>query len=269
MWEAFGVSLSSVLVACSVLGIIGYLFRTLLGTWFSERIRQSVKHGFDLSLEQYKNEIGRITTQYGAVQSAANAALIEGQRVSAEWRIKAADAMWRSVLALRDRTNAPLTLLDVLNPNEYQLFVTRSDFRSCVLGLEEAQILSTPDIEQARLFLGEKLYAMVFSYRAIVGRICFLLKKEVQDGRVSPWFENDGTKRLLREVLASEEVEQFEGLTGGRIGWMRKLLEAKILDDLRRVIAGTQLVDEGLEQAQRILEVVQTVESQAAEGRRV
>ena len=261
LWDAFGVSLLSILVAYSVIGITAYLLRT----WFSERIRQSIKHDFDLSLERYKGEVARMTTQYSAVQSAANSALIEGQRVSAEWRVKAADAMWRSVLALRDKTNHLLMLLDIFRPEEYQVFVTKSDLRSIVLGLEEAEILSTPEMDQARPFLGEKLYAMTFSYRAIVGRICFLLKWDVQKGHVSPWFQDDGIKRLLREVLAPQEMEQFEGLTRRRVMWMRNLLEAKILDDLRKVIAGTQLVDEGLEQAQRILGMVQTLESLAVD----
>ena len=46
-------------------------------------------------------------------------------------------------------------------------------------------------------------------------------------------------------------------------------MEPKIVGHLRRLIAGTQSEDEGLEQEQRILEVVQPLESSAAEGCRV
>lgn len=232
-WEAFGASLLGFLILASVLGITGYLLRT----WFAERIRQSIKHTLDLGLEQYKDEIGRTTAQYNAMHSAANAALIEGQRVSAEWRIKAADTIRRDVLALRNKTSAPLTELDILDPVEYQLFVTDSRSRSSVLRLEDRQMVATHDIEQARPFLGEKLYALVFIYRAIVGRICFLLERDVQKGHITLWFQDDGIKRLLREVLTPDEMKQFEGLTKLRVKWTRNLLEEKILHDLRRVIA--------------------------------
>ncbi len=257
LWEAFGLSLLGSLAIIAILGLIGYLLRT----WFSERIRQSIRLDFSLGLEQYKDEISKITTQHHAMHSAANAAMIEGQRVSAEWRIKAADEMWREVLRLRNETSNPLTMLDIFMPDEYQLFVTDNRVRSSVLKIEDSQVLANPSIEQVRPFLGEKLFALLFMYRAIVGRICFLLERDVQRGHVTPWFEDDGIHQLLREVLTKEEMKRFEELTDHRVRWMRNLLEGKILDDLRRVTGGTQSVDDGLEQASRILHAVQSTDS--------
>ena len=259
--EALDVYLFILLLAFSVPTIAFFLLRT----WLAARITQSIKHHFDLALEQYKAELGKTTIQHHSLQSAANAALIEGQKVSAEWRVKAADTMWRNVLCLRNKTST-IILFDILVPSEYQVFVTDSAFRSSVSSIEDLGILQTPDIEQSRPFLGERLYAMVFAYRAIRARICYLLDRDVQKGHITPWFRDDGVKRLLQGVLSPEDFRDFERMPRPRIYWISNLLEAKILDDLRRVIAGTQSVDEGLEQARRILEVVQTVGPDRSEG---
>ena len=260
-WEALGPFLLAVLLVSSAWTLALYLLRT----WLAERLIQSTKHDFDLAIEQHKAELGKATDQYLALQSAAHSALIQGQRVSAEKRVQAAETTWRSVLDIRNKTATPLMMLDILNPSEYQLFVTKKGFRATVPNLEDLQVLETPDIEQSRPFLGDKLFAMVFVYRAIRGRICFLLDRDVQKGHVTPWFQDDGVKRLLQEVLSSEELEDFERLSKLRIRWVNNLLEQKILEDLRKVIDGTQSVDEGLEQARRILEAVRAVESDASE----
>ena len=260
-----GGSLLGTLVAASVLGLVGYLVRT----WLAEHLRQSIKHSFDLELEHFKNEIGKLTAQYNAMQAAANAVLIEGQRASAEWRIKAADKIWRSVLELRDERFTCVTMLDILHPDEYQLFVTNVGYRSTVPQFEDMRLLIIPSVEQARPYVGEKLYALVYSYRAIVGRICYLLGRDIQNGHVHPWFKDGGIRRLLSEVLTQEELKQFETLKSSRVKWTRNLFETRILHDLRRVIAGTHSVDEGLEQAHRIMEAVQVLESQATENRGV
>lgn len=263
LWEAFGGSLLGSLIGVFALGILGFLLRT----WFGERIRQSIRHDFSLGLERYKDEIGKRTAQHIAMQSAANAALIEGQRVAAEWRIKACDAMWREIVEFKDKASSPMTMLDLLNPDEYQGFVTDSRFKSSILTGEEFLSLFSRKIEQERPFLGENLYALFFAYRAIIGRICYLLETDVAKGYVNPWFQDDGVRHLLRLVITPEQIKQFEELKYDRVHWMTNAIEGNILDELRRVIAGTQSVDDGLEQAKRILEEVQVVVSQTNEKR--
>ena len=44
--------------------------------------------------------------------------------------------------------------------------------------------------------------------------------------------------------------------------WMRNLIEGKMLDRLRRVIAGEVSTNEGIEQARRVREVVREVEAE-------
>ena len=160
-----------------------------------------------------------------------------------------------------------MTMLDILDPDEYQSFVTDSRFRLSIPTEKDLVSLLSQRIEQERPFLGEELYALFFVYRAIIGRICFLLERDVAKGYVKSWFQDDGIRQLLRLVLASEQVKEFEELTFVHVNWMTNAIEGRILSELRSVIVGTQSVDDGLEQASRILEAVQAVESQASEKR--
>ena len=252
----FPVAVSLVLI---VVGVPIYVFRT----WISQRVKQSVIHEYAQDLESYRDEIGRLTTQLHAVQSTANAALIEGLRVSAEWRIKAADALWREVLRLRNESPSVLTMLDVLAPGEYQAFVTNERFQPLVPDMiVVGPIYANFEIEHVRPFLGERLFTLFFIYRAVNGRICFLLERDVKNGRVTPWFADNGIHRLLNEVLTPEEFSQFSNLPGRHVHWVRSLIEGKILDHLRKVIAGEISTTEGLEQARKVQEIMRSIESE-------
>ena len=232
-------------------------------TWLGERIRRSVASDYDRALEEHRDALARITDQISAVQSAANAALIEGQRVSAEWRAKAVDDLWREVLRIRNESPAALTMLDILLPEEHQQFVTDPRLRASVPELdEEYATFSDPEVEYVRPFLGEHLFALFFIYRAVNGRICFLLERDVKAGEVKPWFDDAGIQQLLRTILTEDEIRSLGKLRHGHVHWMRNLIEGKMLEHLRRVIAGEVSTEEGIEQARRVRDVVRNIEDE-------
>ena len=216
---------------------------------------------YSRNLEEHRDALARISTQLSAVQSTANAALLEGQRASAERRANAVDALWREILRIRNDSPAAVTMLDILLPSEYGKFVTENRFRSLVPEVEETvTIFLDPEIERVRPFLGERVFALFFIYRAVHGRICVLLESGVKARRVLPWFEDAGIHQLLGTILTDHELRAFTELTHGQVQWMRNLIEGKILDQLRRVIAGEVSTTEGLEQAQRVQEIMREVE---------
>ena len=127
LWQTVGASALGVAIVVSVLAFVAFLLRT----W----IKGYIRHGFDLDLENYKDEISRSTAQHVAMQVAANAGLIEAQRVAAEWRIKAAEALWLEVVRISDEASNALSMLDILNPSEYQHFVDRPNIRATKLNI--------------------------------------------------------------------------------------------------------------------------------------
>ena len=101
-------------------------------------------------------------------------------------------------------------MLDILLPEEYQDFVTNPRLRSSVPEFEkEYSIFSNPQIEYVRPFLGEHLFTLFFIYRAVNGRICVLLERDVKAGEVKPWFDDAGVHRLLRTILTEDEIRDL------------------------------------------------------------
>ena len=257
-------------VVVAGIGVVIFWARAWIGTRIREAIHVSAQKG----LEEYKSdlrsdentlleEVRKLNTQLQAVQGTANAGLIEGQRVAAEWRAKTADAIWREVLRLRHDTPAVLTYLDILTPDEYQLFVTRTDLRELALSLnDERTWFWNPDAEQVRPFLGEELFLKFFIYRAWLGRVAYLLERDVRRGEVKPWFQDAGIRRqLLPMVLDEEELKQLDELPATQFSWTLNALEGKILDQLRKVVSGEVSTTESLEQARRVRALIQTLEA--------
>ena len=56
--------------------------------------------------------------------------------------------------------------------------------------IEDMKVLETPEIDRARPFVEESVYALASSYVTIRGRFLFLLLRDVENGHVLPWFED-------------------------------------------------------------------------------
>ena len=154
-----------------------------------------------------------------------------------EWRLRAVDTMWQAVLEVKEKSSGPLTFLDILRPSEYQKFITDQRFNAQLLSDEDITKKLTVDFERARPLAGDELFRLVFLYRAVRFRICLVLVQGVEAGHVSPWFQDDGLKQHLGNLLSPQEMEVFEAADPPQLRWVLNLLEQKILAEIRRVIA--------------------------------
>ena len=248
----------AVFIVLAVVGVMAYALRE----WMSTHIRLSVKHQFDLDLEEFKNEIGQLSAQLNSVQSVTNAALVGGQAAILDRRIEAASDLWKEVLRLRNEAHPVLGLLDLLYETEYQRFVCRPAMKKMVPDIEETMSHFSPVIDRVRLFVGEETFMKYFIYRATTGRILVLLSMDVKAGLVTPWYNDEGIKEQLSALLSDEELKEFQRLRLGRIRWLEEVVENKILSDLRSWISGEQLAGEVLAEAQKIRVAIQSDETQ-------
>ena len=250
-----------VLLATLLFGALIPVVAFIGKTWISERIRHSVAAEYNRDLEDHRDELARGSSQLSAVQSTANAALLEGQRAFAERRASAVDALWQEVLRIRDESPTAVTMLDIFLPSEYQEVFTSDRFLPLVPEWEEGySAILNSEIDRVRPFLGERAFTLFFIYRAVHARICFLLETGVKAGEVKPWFEDAGIHQLLRTVLSGSDFQAFTELNHGHVGWMRSLIEGEILDELRKIVAGEVSTAEGFEQARRVQEIMRDVE---------
>ena len=248
-------SLGATGLALVILGIIAFVIRT----WVATFIERSIGHAFDLQLEQFKEDIRGSTAQILALQSAANTSLNEGQRVAAERRIQAADRMWQEILRLKHETLFQIKLLDMADDSgEYDVLLRNPGLQISQASLLE-KYLDITVLEQERPFIGDKVFALCDGYRTIVLQMVLLLSNSVKNGHMNLWHEDEHTLSVVREMLSPEEIEEFWLYKPGHAVWTTNLIEEKILDNLRRVVAGAQSVEEGVELGREILKAVAQV----------
>lgn len=249
----------SAIAALAVLAIAS-LGIYVLRVWIGERIRQSVTHDFNVDLEEFKDDLSRLSTQLNSVQTAANAALVEGQRASAEWRMKAVDQLWSEVVRIRTELPVAVGFQDILLSRELNEPRVLRDLGEMADENMSEPVLHDNGVERVRPFVGESLYLKFFIYRAVTGRVAYLLEKGLKARRLAPWYEDAGVQQLLGYVLTKDEVRQLKKTDVEQLRWVHNTIEAKILEGMQRLIAGEVSSQESVEQAQTILKQVQSIQ---------
>lgn len=243
-------ALGTTAVSSALLLGLAWLFRT----WITERLKNAVKHEYDREIEAYRSTLA-------LVQSAT----AEGQRAAVEARIEAFDRLWRAMLAVRDNTGAITTFLDILTVDEYSQLKDHSDFQNLVGDLNQQRVQAMiPDsrLEEVRPYVGEYLWALFFAYQAVHLRIVFLAwSAATEDHEKIHWHQDSGIRQLLKVILSSEELEQFDETGLGKIALFRRLAESKVLAEWRRLLSGAAAGDEAMEQGQRILKAATEVKA--------
>lgn len=258
--------ISNIITSSAVSGLLIWLSRE----WISARIKASIQHEYDQKLEAHKarlkaeNEISLLELRTAlereaALHAAAYASFSEGQKAAMERKLNAFERFWNTVLKLRDSLPPLLTLIDILSVDEYEGAITNSTFKSLALELSHEKITNTANsifgsIEETRPYVGEYMWAILFSYRAIMFRLLLLLRDGIDDPKKMNWHKDSGIRALMTVVLTPEELREFDGTKIAKVSWLQQRLESKILSASRKVISGEEFGAESLEQAKLIQE---------------
>lgn len=126
--------------------------------------------------------------------------------------------------------------------------------------------LAAQDIEEVRPYVGECIWAVFFCYQAILLRILVLMHLGRTDAEKIEWHKDTGNRNLLKALLTSEELQEFDDTTFGKVSWLQRRLELKLLTAAQKIISGASFGSESLEQARLIqLRIAQLSPSKAVE----
>lgn len=267
--------IANIITSSAVSGILIWLSRE----WISARIKASIQHEYDQKLEAHKarlkaeNEVALLelrTTieREAALHTAAYASFSEGQKAAMERRLNSFERLWNTVLKLRNNLPPILTIIDILSIDEYEGFRTHQTFQASAQEFSEEKILSIANsifgsIEEVRPYVGEYMWAILFSYRAIMFRLLLLLHKGLDDPAKMNWHKDQGMRGLMNVVLTPEELKEFDKTNYAKVSWLQNHLEWKILSESRKVISGEEFGAELLEQAKLIQERISQMQSKA------
>jgi len=265
--------LSSAVVSGALAAMLVWLSRE----WISTRLKASIQHEYDQKLESLKAQLKAESDvalvalrasieRQASLLAAAHSSFAEGQKAAMERKLQAVDTLWCKVLQMRARLPALLGFIDILTVDEYKGIKDHKTFRQLSEGWSTEKISELVDnsVEQVRPYIGEFIWAVFYSYQAVMLRILFLLHAGRDDAEKLEWHKDTGTSQLVRAVLTDTEFQEFEETRFGKIMWLQRKFEAKILKAAHMLISGEQFGTQALEQARRIQERIAELQAQNA-----
>lgn len=222
--------------------------------WLSTRLRTSIQHEYDIKLETLKSDLSR----QAAFHATAYASFAEGQKAAMERKLQAVDKTWRALIDFRSKLPAILGFIDILTVDEYKGAKDHPTFVSLTGELSEDKIINLApwDIEDVRPYVGEYIWSLAFIYRAIFLRTTLLLFMGRTDAEKIEWHKDSGIQQLLSAALSKDEKTSFEQQQFGKILWIQRQLESKILSALHKIISGEDFVTPSIEQLRIIQDTI-------------
>lgn len=265
--------LSSAGASAALAGVLVYLSRN----WLSERLRHSIKHEYDLKLTHLNNELKaeserNVILLKSSIESEAekvrlaNASISQTQKLSIEKKLSAIETLWEGVLAARKNIPVVMGFIDILTEDEYSSMKDHRDFQAMVGELSTQKMTqmyedNVGSRERVRPYVGEYTWALVSTYQAIILRTALLIQMGQEDSKKLNWHLDSGIRQLLNSALSRAELAEFDDTKIGKVNWIQRKFEFKILAAMQVVISGEQFGDEALKQAQKMEEKVQKLKN--------
>ena len=260
----------------------GLLTATLIflaKSWISQRLKSAIEHEYAQKLETYKayltsehalalEELKTRNAECQAVQADARASFTASHIIGHEKKLQSLETFWSAIVQLRGATStAAFIFLDIYLPEEYDTLLTNKNVTPDLDRLTEKSLtdnfgLKSSEIDKARLYAGEYIFALFWAYRAITGRIALKLMLGKRKGKIDDWAADEIFRRLIKRVFSSEEIAEFDKLKVKRIEWIRNQIEQKILTHSAEIISGEVSSRQMLEQAKEIAVVASALEAE-------
>lgn len=226
--------------------------------WVSERLRQSIGFEYARALEEFRAAIAK----YESVQAAAISSLTTVHLAGHTRRLAAIETIWSETIRLRQRTPLYASRADILVAHEFEsAFENDRAYAAAIQQVsrhdEVTDLLDDrADVEVARAFCGEYLFALFFAYRAFTARVAALLRDGFEKRRVRCWHDDPHLQHLVRTVPTADEVREIEALPVMRLRNTQAVIERKMVQHITDVLSGKAAADANLLEARNIVRAV-------------
>ena len=273
-------------IAAPLSAIVAFALVWFFRTWISTQIRASIRHEYDQKLVAYKAEIEKtkevmlLKLQHEidskiSIYEAAQSSLSDSYKASMERKLDSIGLLWDDVLKLRKTMPPAMDLLDAFGPGEIQEYLgarqqpnmdrlfpywNSDEFRRKMTEMD-------PSIEKIRPYVSHYLWAVFFSYKVIHIRLLTLVQSPFSDEEKFRWYEDEGTYGVIKNILNSRDIKEFDDLRKGRYSWLRRKLETLMLLEMGRIISGEKASLESLENASSLLQQAEQLVSSSQDQR--
>jgi len=272
--QEFAISLlSSAGVSVTLSAAVIWLARN----WVSERIKNSIKHEYDLQLSVTNSKLKtqadfQVAQLKASIEKEAEkirfatSSIGESQKAAISRKLDGIDTLWAGILSARENVPIVMGFIDILSVEEYLSMGDHPHFKAMVGELSPEKLAkmfkdNIGSLERVRPYVGEYLWALFSTYQALITRIVMLIQMGEKDPQKLNWHQDSGIRQLLNSSLSKKEIEQFDATSIGKVGWLQRNYEANILQAMQKVISGKEFGEEALKQAQDMEEKIQQLQA--------
>lgn len=178
------------------------------------------------------------------------------QSLLQERRIDAVDKLWKAVLAIKEHYSGATFFFSILMPSEYKSALSNPTLSAGIKKIDKQYIVDYPEVvtelENFRPYLGETLWLHFFIYRAVVGRLAYMVTwlKEGED--IKDWRQDSGIQQHLKSVFDEEEFKALTGASPMDVYYALNILESKILKETSYILSGRKSSLESFENSKEL-----------------
>jgi len=225
------------------------------------RLKQSIQHEYSQKLEAHKAQLNAANDVAIEQLKTATSAMLESKKLGHERILTAIDELWNAILTIDDKSPAIVGFLDLILDDEYPGLFDNPKIRTSIDELNDELVRSglsaTKDTEKLRPYIGEYLWYLFFGYRAIKGRIGYLILNDRNSGSRVHWRQDAGIKQYLDAILDKPQVEDIYATRIAPTAKMFEYVKQTILHVSTEIISGERSASDSLEIARQIANAVQ------------
>lgn len=238
-------------------GLVYYLTKT----FFTEGIKQSIKHEYDNKLEKLKGDINRNQSVLSTILTSQNQTFQVGQNE----RLSAIKVLWTHYLTIRNSLELISIWDDVLYEEEFDtLFTDKWKGNDLVnkslnsLSLDKLSELgkSVENIEAIRPFLNEQIWVNIIYLRTFCWRIIYLYQKGNQERNIKHWKHDNALIKVVKDSLNDNEFNFIMNTKMAAAKAYRSFIEQKILTEIQNILTGQIAADNTYNQAIKLTDLI-------------
>ncbi|PSV49853.1 hypothetical protein [Photobacterium indicum] len=235
----------------------GGLVSFLLKSWFETRLKKSIKHEYDSRLLKLKSDIEKESNLINILQSNYS----NKNNASHDRILTSIESIWAGILYMKKFKPTLLGIIDLLHESELGTELGR-DENPRIIDINQSDIdyLFCDELDgklQDRLYAGEYLWSLFFSYRQLIGRISIVNKKGREEKDVPIWWEDNICKSVISALCSKNELSEFNKLEFGRVNWILNHIESKYLEASKRIITGEESINLEAELATKVIKALE------------
>lgn len=237
--------------------VSGGIVSFLLKSWFETRLKNSIKHEYDSRLLKLKSDIEKESNLINILQNNYS----NKNNASHDRILTSIESIWGGVLYMRKSKPTLLGFIDLLQESEFGLDLGRNENPNIIdINQSDIDVLFCDELDgklQSRLYSGEYLWSLFFSYRQLIGRISIIIKKGREEKDVPIWWKDNICKSVITALCSKNELDEFNKLKFGRVNWILNHIESKYLEASKKIITGEESINLEAELATKVIKALE------------